>query len=68
MTALINVEGQQIQFILAMEKVLESGHWHAVAAPREADFPLITNVDGKRYELYSDGTFATVDLHEGDSK
>jgi hypothetical protein len=29
-------------------------------APQEADFPLITVVDGKRYELYSDKTFDEV--------
>jgi hypothetical protein len=29
--------------------------------PEEAGFPLITIVDGKRYELYSDGTFDEVE-------
>jgi hypothetical protein len=29
--------------------------------PEEAAFPLIQVVDGKRYELYSDGTFAEVE-------
>jgi hypothetical protein len=28
----------------------------------EGDFPLIGTVDGKRYELYSDGTFAEVEV------
>jgi len=28
---------------------------------RESDFPLITIIEGKRYELYSDGTFAQVE-------
>jgi len=35
--------------------------WHSLDAPQEADFPLITVVDGKRYELYSDGTFDEVE-------
>jgi hypothetical protein len=29
--------------------------------PKEADFPFITVVDGRHYELYSDGTFAEVE-------
>ncbi len=28
----------------------------------EGDFPLIGTLDGKRYELYSDGTFAEVEF------
>jgi len=28
---------------------------------KESDFPLITVFEGKRYELYSDGTFAEVE-------
>jgi hypothetical protein len=33
--------------------------------PEEAAFPLIATVDGKRYELYSDGTFDEAELDEG---
>jgi hypothetical protein len=35
--------------------------WHSLDEPQEAAFPLITVVDGKRYELYSDGAFAEVE-------
>jgi hypothetical protein len=35
--------------------------WHSLEEPAEADFPLVTVVDGKRYELYSDGTFDEVE-------
>ena len=35
--------------------------WHSLEEPEEADFPLITFVEGKRYELYSDGEFAEVE-------
>jgi hypothetical protein len=31
-------------------------------------FPLITTVQGKRYELYSDGTFAEVEKAGGPSR
>jgi hypothetical protein len=33
-----------------------------VALRPGADFPLIRVVNGKRYEFYSDGTFAEVEL------
>jgi hypothetical protein len=36
--------------------------WHCLEGPPEADFPLVTVVGGKRYELYSDGTFAEVEM------
>jgi hypothetical protein len=53
----IKVEGRAIQFRL------DQAHWrwHSLEEPQEGDFPLITVVDGKRYELYSDGTFAEVE-------
>jgi hypothetical protein len=35
--------------------------WHSLEEPEEADFPFITSVEGKRYELYSDGTFDEVE-------
>jgi len=53
----ITVEGRNIMFRL----VWKHRRWHSLDAPQEADFPLITVVDGKRYELYSDGTFAEVE-------
>jgi hypothetical protein len=53
----IDVAGRMIPFRL----VWEHWRWHSLEAPEEADFPLITFVAGKRYELYSDGTFAEVE-------
>ena len=35
--------------------------WHSFEQLEEADFPLIAFVEGKRYELYSDGTFDEVE-------
>jgi hypothetical protein len=35
--------------------------WHSLVELEEGDFPLATVVEGKRYELYSDGTFAEVE-------
>jgi hypothetical protein len=35
--------------------------WRSLEEETESDFPLITVVDGKRYELYSDETFAEVE-------
>jgi hypothetical protein len=35
--------------------------WHSLDEPEEAAFPLSTVIDAKRYELYSDGTFAEVE-------
>jgi hypothetical protein len=35
--------------------------WHAIDEPQEAAFPLTAVADGKRYELYSDGSFAEVE-------
>ena len=53
----IEVEGRVIPFRL------DRAHWrwHSLEEPQEGDFPLITVVDGKRCELYSDGTFAEVE-------
>ncbi len=39
----------------------KNSRWHAIDEPEEADFPLTAVVDGKRYELYSDGSFAEVE-------
>lgn len=36
--------------------------WHSLEVLEESDFPLIAEVDGKRYELYSDGNFAEEEL------
>jgi hypothetical protein len=57
MTTQIEIEGQTIPFTLD----LGNWDWHSSAEMRESDFPLITSVDGRRYELYSDETFAEVE-------
>jgi hypothetical protein len=35
--------------------------WESLEEQKEGDFPLIAEVNGKRYELYSDQTFAEVE-------
>jgi hypothetical protein len=57
MTIQITVEERNIPFRLDWKH----WRWHALDEPQEADFPLIALVDGKRYELYSDGSFAEVE-------
>lgn len=37
--------------------------WHSLEELEESDFPLIAEVEGKRYELYSDGNLAEEELH-----
>jgi hypothetical protein len=38
----------------------DHSRWHSIIALDEGDFPLVTVIEDKRYELYSDGTFAEV--------
>jgi hypothetical protein len=54
----IKVDGRLTAFRLDWDH----SRWHSLEVLDEGDFPLITMVDGKRYELYSDGTFAEVEL------
>jgi hypothetical protein len=42
----------------------EKKRWTAERAFAEGDFPLIALVRGKRYELYSDGTFNEEELDQ----
>jgi hypothetical protein len=53
----IKVEGRSIPFALDWGRE----RWRSLEKQKESDFPLITVVDGKRYELYSDETFAEVE-------
>jgi hypothetical protein len=47
----------------AFELDLGHGTWHSDAeSVDEAEYPLVTVLDGKRYELYSDGTFSEQEL------
>ena len=53
----IEAEGLSIPFELDWER----WRWRSSEEQEESDFPLVTVVDGKRYELYSDETFAEVE-------
>ena len=53
----IDVEGRNIPITLNWDEWI----WQSPEEIQEGDFPLIVDVDGKRYELYSDGTFAEVE-------
>ena len=58
MATQIDAGGRMVPFRLDFEH----GRWHALDEElEEEDFPLITMVDGKRYELYSDGDLAEVE-------
>lgn len=57
MTVQIEVEGRIVTFTLDGEHK----RWRCLEEQRQWDFPLITMIDGKRYELYSDGKFAEVE-------
>jgi hypothetical protein len=57
MTAEIEVDGRVVTFTLDEEQ----RRWRCGERPEEGDFPFITVACGKRYELYSDGTFAEVE-------
>jgi len=57
MTTQIKVEGRNTPFTLDWKE----RRWQSLEEQKESDFPLIAVVDSKRYELYSDGTFAEVE-------
>ncbi len=57
MTVQINVGGRDIPFRLNWE----DRRWQSLEEQKESDFPLIAIVGDKRYELYSDETFAEVE-------
>ena len=54
----IEVDGRKVPFTLDWEQL----RWESPEPQEEANFPLITFVEGKRYELYSDGTFDEEEL------
>lgn len=61
-TVVVAFEGRQLEFNLYHE----TRRWTPVqpstlALLSESEFPLIANASGKRYEIYSDGTFAEVE-------
>lgn len=57
MTVEIEVEGRNVPFRLDWEDRC----WQSLEEHNESDFPLIAEVNGKRYELYSNETFAEVE-------
>jgi hypothetical protein len=62
-TVIVEVQGQNLEFTLDSD----THKWAPVnAATREhlpeGEFPLVASAGGKRYELYSDGTFDEVEL------
>jgi hypothetical protein len=61
MTIHIDVEGQSVPFRLDFK----NWRWHSLEELEEGAFPLVTAAEGKRYELYSDGTFAEVEKTGG---
>ncbi len=57
-TVSIDISGTPVTFDLDLDEET----WESDADLEEADFPLVTDVNGKRYELYSDGTLNEVEL------
>ena len=57
-TAQIVVAGESYPFKLDFDEHI----WTADRDFQEGDFPLIAEVDGGRYELYSNGTFSEEEL------
>jgi hypothetical protein len=57
-TVHIQIAGEPTPFDLDFT----SKRWSTRDVPEECDFPLIAEIDDKRYELYSDHTFAEVEL------
>lgn len=53
----IAVDDRHVPFTLDWKQC----RWHCPQELEEFLFPLITIIDGKRYELYSDLTFAEVE-------
>lgn len=58
MNVLIAVGSHDVAFTIDQER----RRWRCADKQEEAEFPLITFWEGKRYELYSDGTFAEVEM------
>jgi len=57
MTVQIIVAGRNAPFTLNWK----TWRWQSFTDQKESNFPLIAEVNGKRYELYSDETFAEVE-------
>jgi len=53
----IKVDGSEVPFTYEFA----TGRWTAPADLEEGIFPLSAEIDGRRYEFYSDGTFNEVE-------
>ncbi|HEV3090045.1 MAG TPA: hypothetical protein VGX91_01230 [Candidatus Cybelea sp.] len=58
MIASITVDGEPVP----LELDFENHRWSSKRELPESYFPLVATIEGKRYELYSDATFAEVEL------
>jgi hypothetical protein len=56
----VNVGQQDVEFVLNFEG--EHGRWTAQTQVHESCFPLVVELGGRRYELYSDGTFSEQEM------
>ena len=57
----IEINQERVTFELDFNKL----RWVAASVLPEGYFPLTTELNERRYELYSDGTFAEVELGHG---
>jgi hypothetical protein len=51
-----------VEGVHPLELNFEDMRWTAERTFDESDFPLVTFLNAKRYEIYSNGTFAEVEL------
>ncbi len=56
MKTTVQIEIDDEEFPVELD--FESGRWAAEEHFEEADFPFVAETGGKRYELFSNGTFA----------
>jgi hypothetical protein len=60
----VTAESEGLAFVVELD--FDSGRYHAASEPPEAEFPFIAHANGKRYEIYSDGTFNEVERNPDD--
>jgi hypothetical protein len=56
--AQVQRDGQEYPIVMDFDK----STWDAERSFDEGDFPFIVETQGKRFEIYSDGTFAEEEL------
>ena len=57
MANVTTVQAETEGFTATFQLDFDKRTWATSANVEEAEFPFVAEVDGKRYELYSDGTF-----------